>query len=206
VSEQSRAGSGRHAALQRGVLAILMAALLASGSGPASSAVAQIDVATLLSQPTVRVPAMLDPSEVARQNVALHRENGGSTVSLYFGNLAGQRLYVVDVFPERERTVPGAEVSQALLEQFVADNRDLLADPRNTVGTYYDEETGNTAVNVSSVLPDRELALALARQHNQQFVFDLGAMTSIPVGGTGQHPADLPPLPQRLPTLVVEGS
>jgi hypothetical protein len=143
---------------------------------------------------------------VARQNVALHRENGGSTVSLYFGNLAGQRLYVVDVFPERERTVLGAEVSQALLEQFVADNRDLLADPRNTVGTYYDEETGNTAVNVSSVLPDREMALALARQHNQQFVFDLGAMTAIPVGGTGQHPDDLPPLPQRLPTLRIEGS
>ena len=188
------------------VLVILMAALLAVGSGPASGAAAQVDVATILSQPTVRVPPMLDPSEVARQNVMLHQENGGSTVSLYFGNLAGQRLYVIDVFPERERIVPGAEVSQALLEQFVADNRDLLADPRNTVGTYYDEEMGNTAVNVSSALPDRELALALARQHNQQFVFDLGAMASIPVGGTGQHPDDLPPLPQRLPTLVIEGS
>jgi hypothetical protein len=185
---------------------LLMAALLAAGSGLAPTAVAQVDVATLLSQPTVRLPATLEPSEVARQNVALHRENGGSTVSLYFGNLAGQRLYVVDLFPERERVVPGAEVSQALLEQFVADNRDLLADPRNTVGTYYDEETGNTAVNVSSALPDRELALALARQHNQQFVFDLGAMSAIPVGGTGQHPDDLPPLPQRLPTLRIEGS
>jgi hypothetical protein len=202
----SRVGRARRTTPQGGLLVILMAALLAVGRDPASSAVAQVDVATLLSQPTVQVPAMLDPSEVARQSVALHRENGGSTVSLYFGNLAGQRLYVVDLFPERERVVPGVEVSQALLEQFVADNRDLLADPRNTVGTYHDLETGNTAVNVSSALPDRELALALARQYNHQFVFDLEAMAAIPVGGTGQHPDDLPPLPQRLPTLRIEGS
>jgi hypothetical protein len=207
VSEriQSRIGRGCRATVTVGLLVSVMVGLLAVGAAPVSTT-AQVDVAALLSQPTVRVPAMLEPREVARQSVALHQPNGGSTVSLYFGDLAGQRLYVVDLFPERERLVAGAELSPAMVEQFVADNRDLLADPRNTVGTYYDEETGNTAVNVSSALPDREMALGLAQEHNQQFVFDLGAMAPIPVGGTGQHPDTLPPLSQRLPALRIEGT
>ncbi len=193
-------GTATRRALLRLALVALACGLLA-GALPAQS---QVDVAGLLSQPTVRLPAPLDPADVARQGAALHQQNGGSTVSLYFGDLAGQRLYVVDLFPERERLVAGAEVPAALLEQFIAANRDLLADPRNTVGTYFDEETGSSAVNVSTALPDRELALALARRHNQQFVFDLGTMGPIPIGGTGQAPADLPPLDQRLPALRVE--
>jgi hypothetical protein len=190
-------------ALLGGLWSLLLVALLVPGALGRVSA-AQVDVAGLLSQPTVRVPAMLAPSEVARQSVALHAANGGSTVSLYYGDLVGQRLYVVDLFPEREREIVGPEVTAALVEQFVADNRDLLDDPRNTVGTYYDPDGGITYVNVSSVLPDREQALALARRHNQVFVFDLGALASIPTGGSGQTPDDLLPLGERLPPVQVE--
>ncbi len=191
----------RRALLRLALLALVWG--LGAGMLPAR---AQGDVAVLLSQPTVQVPPTLDPADVARQSVALHEESGGSTVSLYFGDLAGQRLYVVDLFPERERVVPGTAIPVALVEQFIADNRDLLTDPRNTVGTYFDDATGNSYVNVSTALPDRDQAVALARRHNQQFVFDLGTMGPIPTGGTGEAPAELPPLDQRLPPLAVEAA
>jgi hypothetical protein len=144
---------------------------------------------------------MRDLDEVARETAALHRANGGATVSLYHGDLSGRPLHVVVVYPELSRAVDGRELDATQVRQFIAERLPLLADPRNNVGTWYDPADGRTYLDVSTALPDREQAFTLARRYNQMGVFDLYRLELVEAGGTGEVPADLPPIDQRLPPL-----
>ena len=148
--------------------------------------------------------ADIDLDAVAAQTAALHRANGGATVSLLRGDLAGQALYAVVVYPELSEAVPGSDLDPARVRQFIADHLTLLADPRNNVGTWFDDEDGYTYLDVSTALPDRAQALALGQQYNQRSVFDLAQMTNIDLGGTGEIPANLPSIEQRLPSIPVD--
>lgn len=139
--------------------------------------------------------------EAAESISALHRTRGGSTFNLYFGDLAGQSLYAVSVYPERSRLVGGPELDLRILERFLLDNLDLLQDPRNNAGTWFNEADGNTYLDVSSTLPSRQQAIQLARRYNQIGVFDLRTSEVIETGGTGELIPNLPPPAQRLPEL-----
>src|SRR4051794_3995771 len=81
-----------------------------------------LDVVGVLTQPSAPLPALRDAPTIADQTVALHAANGGATVSLYFGDLIGQPLYVVNIYPEAGVIVPGATIRPALIQQFIADN------------------------------------------------------------------------------------
>jgi hypothetical protein len=144
-------------------------------------------------------PPMRDLAVVAAETVALTRANGGATVNLYEGDLSGRSLYVVVVYPDLTEFVAGADLVPAVVRRFIERHLALLADPRNNVGTYYDAANDRIELDVSTALPDRAQALALARRYNQAHVFDLATLTAIDAGGSGAVPADLPPLGERLP-------
>jgi hypothetical protein len=186
----------------RPILATLLLGFTALAAGAVTSAshVAPA-LAGAAAQVQVPLPPLRDLDEVARETSALHRANGGATVSLYHGDLSGRPLYVVVVYPELSRAVEGRELDAGLVHQFIAEHLPLLADPRNNVGSWYDPVDGRTYLDISTALPDRELAFALARRYNQMGVFDLSLLELLDAGGSGEVPAGLPPIAERLPPL-----
>jgi hypothetical protein len=183
-------------------LALVALALVAWTASPAALAAPSHPVVQVT--PPQPLPPTVDLDAIAAQTAALHRANGGATVNLFQGDLAGQELYVVIIYPELSEAVPGPDIDPARIRQFITDHLSLLTEPRNNVGTWFNDEDGYTYLDVATALPDRAQALALGQQYNQMGVFDLSQMTMIDVGGTGTVPANLPPIDQRLPPLPGE--
>jgi hypothetical protein len=144
---------------------------------------------------------MLDVDAAAQQIAALHRERGGSTFNLYVGDLSGQRLYAVSLYPERSLVTHGAEIDATAVTRFIARNMDLLQDPRNSVGTWFDEVSGFTYLDVSATIADAQQAIALGQRYNQVAIFDLDRLEEIAIGGSGEEIPDLPPATERLGEL-----
>jgi hypothetical protein len=149
-----------------------------------------------------RLPKLLSAAQAAAQIEHLHREHGGATFSLYFANVAGQELVAVSLYPERSVKVRGRFVPTRRLQAFVAQNQDLLHDPRNAVGTWYNEDNDTTYLDVTATLPDREQAVALGRAYNQIAIYDLFRDEEIETGGTGEPRLDAPPETDRLPQPI----
>ncbi len=135
--------------------------------------------------------------------LALYEESGreGATFSLRFGDLRGQPLYAVSLYPERTRRSTGNAVSNHILQLFIADNLDLLTNPRCSVGLWYNADEDVTYRDVVAALPDRQEAIMLALQYDQIAIFDLLNLNEIETGGTGDIPADSPPAAHRLPQI-----
>jgi hypothetical protein len=157
------------------------------------------DLRTYLSNRRTRLPKPTPIDEAATQVGKLHAEKGGATFSIYFGNVAGQELFAVSLYPERSVQVLGRLVPTRRLLAFVAQNQDLLRDPRNAIGTWYNGDDDVTYLDVSTTLPDREQAISLGRQYNQIAIYDLLRDEEIETGGTGEPLADAPPEMLRLP-------
>lgn len=155
-----------------------------------------------LSDATTTLPAPMDLDGVVEAIVSLHQRNGGATFSLYFGELSGQELYAVSVYPERSALEPGKTIDLTILRRFISDVGLLLHDPRNSIGTWYDADNDETYLDVSTILPDQETAVTLGIRYNQIAVYDLANGAEIPTGGTGEGLAALPPEERRLPDLV----
>jgi hypothetical protein len=75
----------------------------------------------------------------------------------------------------------------------------LLGDPRNAIGTWYNEDDDTTYMDVTAMLSDRDQAVSLGRQFNQIAIYDLFRDEEIDTGGTGEPLLDAPPETSRLP-------
>ncbi len=115
--------------------------------------------------------------------------------------MSRQPLYAVSVYPERARKSAGDTVSARILQLFIAENADLLDDPRCSIGLWYNADEDVTYRDISATLPSRREAMALALQYDQIAIFDLLAIDEIETGGTGNIPADIPPATERLPRI-----
>jgi hypothetical protein len=133
--------------------------------------------------------------------VELHESEGGCTFNTYYGSVAGMRLYAVSVYAERGRVVSDRSLEPQIVRRFVLDNQDILVDPRNTMGTWFNEEDGDTYLDVSTVIQSRREARALGRRYNQIAIFDLLTRNAIETGASGGLPTDIPPVSDRLPPL-----
>jgi hypothetical protein len=135
------------------------------------------------------------PDDAARNIAALHSEHGGSTFNLAKGPLGGTPHYAVSIHKGREVKVPGKNVSPEQMQAFMAKNADLLQDPDNSVGTWFNQEDGNTYIDVSKTVPGLDDALKLARENDQLAIFDLQNFEEIktPASGlTGAAPVAKP--------------
>jgi hypothetical protein len=160
------------------------------------------DLRTYLSNRRTRLPRLIPGERAVRLIERLHEEDGGATFSLYFGNVAGQELFAVSLYPERSVQVRGRFISARRLLAFLAQNQDLLSDPRNAIGTWYNEDDDTTYLDVTATVPDRVEAIALGKQYNQIGVYDLQRGEDIVTGGTGEPLLDAPPEAHRLPQPV----
>lgn len=156
------------------------------------------------------LPDVLDVHQAAEQIAALFVANEGATFNLYFGNMLDQPYYAVSIYLDREAKHSvfwsGRNLSLVKLRSLMASSHQLLRGPRNSVGLWYDEEDGNTYLEITATLPhrdeaDREEAVNLGGRYNQIGMYDLQAREYVPLGGTGTLPKDAPPVSERLPKL-----
>jgi len=160
------------------------------------------DLRDYLSDPATTLPEPLALDEMAARLVRLHHQNGGATFNPYFGDMSGQRLYAVALYPERSATLPGQSLSAADLHAYVQANQHLLQDARNNVGTWYNRDMDETYLDVSTTVADRDEAVAIAARYNQIAIYDLAGRLEIETGGTGEAAGGLPPVGERLPKLI----
>ena len=161
-----------------------------------------ITLKSFLSRPETALPPPWDTGRAIDEILRLQAQNGGASFNLYFGNLAGERLYTVSVFPERSYRIPAKEIDREELGLFLLRNQDLLADPRCCIGAWYSDETGQTYLDVCVAVPDKRDAASLGMRYNQEGVFDLFRMEFIPTGGTGEPLEKMDPERERLPPLI----
>lgn len=154
-----------------------------------------------LADPELSLPDPIDLEEAAGEVAALHERDGGCTLNLYFGGLAGQRLFAVSLYPERTVYLSGHNVPEQVLRAFIRQNRELLSDPRNSVGTWYNPDEDQTYLDVTATLPDRRQAVTMGERYNQEAIYDLGRGELIELRVTGKPAADVPAEGKRLPPL-----
>ena len=105
------------------------------------------NISVYFSDPSTTLPLLRDAEKSAW--VILFFGDGGVTYSLYFGEIIPQKLYAVSVYPERSRKVPGNDLSVRIVRAFIRENEELLRDPRNCIGIWFDEETDITYLDIS---------------------------------------------------------
>lgn len=79
--------------------------------------------------------------------------------------------FVVSTNPQAEFAVRG-DINEQILRDFLDENADEFKGDA-CVGAWHDVEKGKWYLDVVHVVKDREKAIALARQHNQEGVYDL---------------------------------
>lgn len=165
------------------------------------------DLVSYLTDPVgLALPELSSVEEAASRTAALYEQSGrtGATFSLCFGDMSGQSLFSVSLWPERERRVKGDTVKLRVLEVFIMENLDLLNDPRGSIGLWYNADRNLTCLDIVATLPSQQEAEVLASQYDQIAIFDLEDLAEIETGGTGNTPADLPPAAERLPKVDLQ--
>ena len=166
---------------------------------PAGKAEAK-DLGEYLGDELTTLPRKCSAHKAAREIVRLHTNSAGATFNMYFGDLTGRRLFAVSIFVTRSKIAKGVLLDQKDVEHFIESNYDLLSDPRISVGTWLDENTGSTYLDIVVSIDDETLAIRLGQEYNQKGIFDLHKGVEIPIGGKGtfvtgkQEPERLPPL------------
>lgn len=173
-----------------------------ASTGLYRSARTAVDLAGYLGDMTLGLPPLLKPEEAASQALAVYENSGrtGATFSLYFGDMIGQPLYSVSLWPEFGET-PSSSLVSFQLQPFIEQRLDLLRDPRCGVGLWYNADDDTIFVDVVAVLPDRKEAEDLAFRYDQIAIFDLLNLDEIATGGSGGIPVDIPLAANRLPQI-----
>jgi len=154
-----------------------------------------------LSDATLTLPPVLGLEALTQQVASWLTTHEGATFNLFFGNMAGQSLYAVSLYPERSAVIAGGAVPEDLVRKFIEDNQDLLADPRNSIGIWYSDTLHAIYLDVSATLPDRVEAVSLGEWYNQEAIYDLGQDEVLDTSGTGEWHEGWSSELERLPPL-----
>lgn len=131
-------------------------------------------------QAVYRVPDKAVIARAAAEASSLHAKFNGSSYNVVTGqDMGGTLNFAVSPYKGRELVIPGKDVPASVLQKYVQDNADLLTDPRNILGTWYNEADGNSYLDVSVVTASREEAARMAREADQIAFFDLRSFTEI---------------------------
>ena len=160
---------------------------------------AQNDILTVLSSGEGAVPAMMEIDTVVDIALASHEQWDGSTTHFRWGNLSGIPLYVVSLYPDLGIIKSGKDITEEELTVFVKKNYELFKDPRVCLGTWFNDEDGNTYIDINVVMADKEAAMKLAVQYNQVSIFNLETFKETPTGGDGKPVENLPAPLDRIP-------
>jgi hypothetical protein len=137
-------------------------------------------------QAVMKLPGKQGLSQLVTTSVDLHNTpdpwgGHGSSYNLVTGqSMGGTKNYAVSPYKDRELVLDTKLVSADVIRKYVEANDDLLMDPRNVLGTWYNPDDGKTYIDISTITPSLESAMAFARQANQLAIFDLRSFTTIP--------------------------
>lgn len=117
--------------------------------------------------------------------------NGGISVHVKTGK-EPKTGYMVAVYGERSQWLKGDDVTdpgkrEAAIKSFMEKNKDVLSDPDNYLGTWFDTESGNISLDISRNFSDKGKAIKYASEHNEKAIWDIENMSEIPTGGTGNN-------------------
>jgi hypothetical protein len=147
------------------------------------------------------LPPMMPTQTVVNMALKSHEATDGSTTSFRWGDLSGKKLYVVSLFPDLGIIKKGKDISSSELSAFSSAHKELFADPRVCLGTWFNKDDGNTYIDINVVLADKAKAVELAKRYNQISIFDLSTFEETKTGGDGKPIANLPPPLERLPAF-----
>lgn len=137
-------------------------------------------------------------NRVSKRITSLTEMNGGSTFNVKDRqSLSGKPVYAISLFPERSLILPGKPSPQQI-QEFIQKNSDLLNSDKLSVGTWFDQSSGNTYVDVSVTTSEGDFAKFLGKYYNQKAIFNLKDFEEIPTGGTGTTIPNLPKEADRL--------
>lgn len=85
--------------------------------------------------------------------------------------------YAVSIHPDEEKVL--GTVTPGDLIEYVTRHADALAREGSVFGGWKDPADGRVYLDVSTLVSNRDDALALARQHDQLAVFDFAAGQSV---------------------------
>lgn len=138
-------------------------------------------------------------SKFAQKAFELTLSDGGTTYNLVGDKpMGGEKAYAVSIYPDRSLIVKGNPTKDQITE-FIRQNQDLLSRADHSLGTWFDKSSGQTYVDVSVTVPERDWAEFLGREYNQKAIFDLNKFEEIKTGGTGKPKPNLPAPTQRVP-------
>ena len=164
--------------------------------------------AEYLDDADAELPDALDVDQVIEQIASAFQAVGGATFSLYFGDMIGAPCFAVSIYPEAKHSKwwNGKSLTAFKLKAFIASNRELLQEPRSNVGVWYDAESDRTYLEVTAAMPfrnkvDYTKAIRYGKEYNQIGIYDLEEKVYLALGGTGELPASVPPISERLPVL-----
>ena len=149
----------------------------------------------------VERPVTWSAADQARNHFA-DEGSMGSTFTLDGTDHAGKPMASVSIFPERSIVVDG-QMSEAdliaKLDEFKETNKDILEGNEDVIaiGTFYSPESEKTFIDLSAVV-DKETAVELGKQYNQESVWDLENMEAIDTGGDGSPIEGLKPEADRV--------
>jgi hypothetical protein len=145
----------------------------ASDTGATSvrnNSTAVLEMAGTEATPNVGGAGVPDSGAVAEGASRLTAEQGGVTIDTKTGETPSSGFAFA---PEKstERIVPLKEFNAGHTEQFMTDHADALNQPNNYLGVWVDGDS--VYLDVSTVLPDKEAAMAAAAKGEQKAIFDL---------------------------------
>lgn len=192
----------KHSALCALLAAVVFISTL--GCSPVSTTVqarSESSITAYLAKPEGAMPVMTSVPQAVDMALKSHAANDGSTTHLRWGDLSGQKLYVVSLFPDLGIIKKGKAISKDELTTFVNAHLDLLSDPRVCFGTWFNKDDGNTYIDINVVLANKADAVELGKRYNQISIFDLSTFEETKTGGNGKPVANLPEPLNRLPVF-----
>jgi len=113
------------------------------------------------------------PGAIGAVLTAIHQADGGFTYHAVTGAQPSTG-YALSLHKDRERVIPNAkDLTLDDLVDYTYQNRDLLEQDSNYLGGWHNPNDGKAYLDVSTVVPSRDDAERLGREHHQLAYFDL---------------------------------
>lgn len=99
--------------------------------------------------------------------------------------------YMVAAYTDRSQWISESDTKdaskrQAIIKDFMEKNKDVLSDPNNYLGTWYDTESKRISLDISRCVENKDEAIRMGRKYNQIAIWDVANFEEIATGGSGE--------------------
>jgi|WetSurSiteA1Bulk_404760.scaffolds.fasta_scaffold44030_2 hypothetical protein len=119
------------------------------------------------------------PDKTLRHRAVQH---GGFTYSV-ISHKSPNKGKVLSIYPERQE-IHSSKLSEDAIEAYRTRNMDLLADPKNYLGGWFNDADGQIYLDVSMIVDSDAEAFDACKKHNQFGYWDLGKKEYVEVNTT----------------------